>query len=355
MTSARFIASPESRLLLAAIRLGLGLLPEGEPPEGIPFARAKELGVSSGLLPWVLELMKDKTEEAVLAGQQYRELCAAVLGVQTKSMLRVTSGLRDVGIPAPAFKGIAYAASPHGGGAIFNDIDILIPRNSVEAARTALAELGYSQNIVSHGGAVQLISGEAIQSFEVTHYELFPFTRIVRTPEVDYLAQAINDLGLSHPFIVEKEQVYVAIELDIHHNLSLGIEADAVLACVREAECCGSVFSQLDWETHVWFVAARLYHEVMVLSAQKMRPLVDIGRVLAFAELDWERVMNISKTYALSPSLYYPLCWLSEQLPGTVPGDILRALDSDRVAQGLHDFGDFIPKMLGQKVLLRPA
>jgi len=200
-----------------------------------------------------------------------------------------------------------------------------------------------------------LIADEDIQSFETTHYELFPFTRIVKTSKIDHLAPAINDLGLGHPFVVENSEVYVAIELDIHHNLSHGINAGAVLNCVCNTTLMGKPVPQLDWETHVWFVAARVYHEVMVLSSKKLRPLVDLGRTLSNCHLEWDRIIGYSNTYALSPSLYYPLCFLSELLPGTVPVRVLDILDADRERQGLHDFGDFIPKMLGQKVLLRPA
>lgn len=353
MTAARFLANPESKLLLEALKVGLRLS-LSDADSDVPFARAKDLGNSSGLLPWVLELVATRSTEAAALNHQYKELCGAVSALQRSSALGVMSELMGIGVPARAFKGVAYAASPHGGEAIANDVDILIPRLSVAPARSALERMGFSQHVVSHAGQIQLVADEAIKTFEATHYELFPFTKVIRAPQIDHLARGIDDLGLTHPFVVEDGQVYVAVELDIHHNLSHGIDASRVLDAVCDIEMDGHNLSQLDWETHIWFVAARVYHEVMVLSSRKLRPLVDIGRILSFATLDWKRVIEVSKDYALSPSLYYPLCWISEQLPGTVPEGILSTLDSDRAAQGLHDFGDFVPKMLGQKVLIRP-
>lgn len=354
MTVARFSARPESTLLVAALKKGLGLPCSLLPGNHPTFGEARKLGLNSGLMPWVLEVLASSSQEAANAKLTYARIARCVLNAQMSNSALIASALRAHGINCPLFKGVAYAMSGYGCEAILNDIDMLVPGDSVQLSKAVLKELGFSQNIVSHDGSIQLVSDEAIATFESTHYELFPFTKIIRTPELDSQCDEIRDLGLTHPLIVEDESVYVAVEADVHHNLSHGIDAKAVLACTSPCSEEYAEISRLDWETHVWFVAARVYHETMVLGAKKLRPLVDLGRVLATKTVDWERVLDISEAYALSPSLYYPLCWLAEQIEGVIADEVLEKLDRDRAIQGLHDFGDFLPKILGEKVLLRP-
>jgi hypothetical protein len=303
---------------------------------------------------WLLNIQSAENTTLKKLEVSYSRIHQIILETQTKYALEVALTLHKRGIKAPIFKGLAYELGKIGGEAIFNDIDFIISDKNLNETRATLGELGYSQNIVSHEGQVQLVSNDEISKFESLHYELFPFTKIVHSPGLESEISSIEQLGLTHPLVIEEGKTYIAVELDIHHNLSNGLDASEIIESTAPIASSNLILHQLDWETHVWFVAARLYHETMVLSSRKLRPLIDLGRIIENSNIDWKRIFHVSRKYALAPSLFYPLSWLADGFGINIPIDVLVALEHDRKNQELHDFGDFVPKALREEMLFRP-
>jgi hypothetical protein len=311
------------------------------------------LGKTTGLTPWLLRLASNRSCELDALCQSYHTLREIAVAAQVKSAVEVMRGLRDSTLKSALMKGVVYSTTTEDGG-LFNDIDLTIPADQIADGKKLISTMGYSQNVVSHNGSIQLVPDEAIQKFESAHYELFPFTRIIRLEEADRFVPLLELLGITHPFVIEEKRAYLSIELDVHHNLSHGIDSNDYEQHVSWLDFDGEQISCLDWTTHVWFVAARIYHETMILNSSKLRPIVELGRMIRKYEIEWSRVLLISKKYALSPSLYYPLAWLSDSFNVSIPLDVLGDLDEDRKKSGLHDFGDFVPKILGESIVFRP-
>ena len=155
---------------------------------------------------------------------------------------------------------------------------------------------------------------------------------------------------------MEGPDIYLAVELDIHHALSNGINLDDVWKDVSIKALHGEVAEHVSWETHVWFIAARLYHEVMILGATKVRPLIELTRIIESHNIAWAKVLQVSAKYSLGPGIFYVLSFTRDMLGANIPAEVLKDLDEQRRETGrLHDFGDFILKALGETVLLRPV
>ena len=311
-----------------------------------------------GLAAWILKygaLGGSKPLERLSGG--YQKLAQLALAVQVAEWRRVVRGLDAQSVRTATLKGILSTSllGPEDLRWIINDIDILIEPGSRVKAKSVLADLGYTQNAVSHDGDMILVSDNQIEHFESNHYELFPFTKLVAIDIPQEEISIISTLALRHPFVESDGKFFVAVEVDVHHALSHGIDQDDVWGGVFSGSLHGSEARQISWETMVWFLCARLYHEVMVLGDSKLRPLIELNELIHHHTLDWDAILFVSKKYRLSPSLFYVLSLLSDYSSVVVPMRVLRELDADRVSRGrLHDFGDFTLKALNSAVLFRP-
>lgn len=253
-----------------------------------------------------------------------------------------------------ALKGIYFLNELYGVGQryICNDIDFLIKESQVEATKNVLGTLGFSQQFVSHDGVVLPVESELIEQFEGQHYELFPFTRMIPIDEREVTPKTLEFLGLKHPFVVEEGKVFFAVELDAHHNLSTGLE-EADIAPRIEFSVDGRQCYAVSPTVLAWFLPARFYHEVMVLGERKGKLLADIVRLIERHRdtIDWNAVAAAASRYSLEPGLLYVYRFLHEWCEVSIPEMVFVGLRTSAAGKtGYHDWGDFIPKLLDQRV-----
>jgi hypothetical protein len=286
--------------------------------------------------------------------EAYLDLAEKALQIQNSAWLEIHDSLSAAGVWAAALKGIFFLNELYAPDEryICSDIDFLIAPRHVDLTKAVLGSLGFSQQFISHDGVVIPVGSDLAARFEERHYELFPFTRVVRLPEFQDRIQSLEKIGVNHPFVVENGELYFALEVDVHHNLSTGLELsdieDTCIFAVDGRQCLGVSPTVL-----AWFLPARLYHEVMVLGARKGKLLADIARLVArfHDEIDWEVVAAIADKYTLEPGLLYVYRFLGEWCGTPFPEWLIARLEQSAEGKtGYHDWGDFLPKLLNVRV-----
>jgi hypothetical protein len=284
----------------------------------------------------------------------YSELAEKSLQIQNAAWLEISDSLSAACVRPAALKGIFFLNElyPPGERYICNDIDFLISPQHVDTTKAVLGSLGFSQQLISHDGVVIPVESDISARFEERHYELFPFTRVVRLPELQERIQCIETLGLKHPFVVEDGELYFALEVDVHHNLSTGLELpDIENTCNFVVD--GRQSRAVSPTVLAWFLPARFYHEVMVQGARKGKLLADIVRLIARYHdvIDWEVVVAIADKYTLEPGLLYVFRFLKECCGAPIPDSMIARLQqSSERKTGYHDWGDFLPKLMNVRV-----
>jgi hypothetical protein len=107
-------------------------------------------------------------------------------------------------------------------------------------------------------------------------------------------------------------------------------------------------------EVLAWFLAARFYHEVMVLSERKAKLLGDLLKVIESRRIDWSIVRAAAETYSLAPGMFYVMRFLREVIDIDISKDIIAGFGDGgaREQRSYHDWGDFLPKLLDIRVVI---
>lgn len=101
-------------------------------------------------------------------------------------------------------------------------------------------------------------------------------------------------------------------------------------------------------EDLLWFVAARLYHELMLYDFPHLVLFQDMNATLFryASEIDWDRILFVARKYDLQPSLFYTLSHLKRLFGREVPEYVLSELSPARPGVlRYHEWGDFLPKL----------
>jgi hypothetical protein len=237
---------------------------------------------------------------------------------------------------------------------IMYDLDILIRPPDTTGVREIFADLGYVQGRVNIGNlTVQPVSTAEMTVIEATHYELLPFLRIMRVPELDEFEKVIGRWLIGDPFssfAVVHGEVYFVLAFDVHHNLSLDFDIGDIWNSPRRLRLPTGLFVDVQGITdQLWFLAARLYHEVMILNDGRLRGFFDICALLSHysSQIEWDCLLSVASKYDLQPSLYYSLWHVNEVLDSAVPMRILESCSPcNTQVKRFHDWGDFLPKLL---------
>jgi hypothetical protein len=145
-------------------------------------------------------------------------------------------------------------------------------------------------------------------------------------------------------------EAWCVLGVDVHHGIAHNIKLEDVWPS-RDFRVGDLTLRGQTPETQIWFTAARFYHEVMLHSAPHLFQMHDIVAILhcCGAALDWDRVLSVASRYELHPALFYVLHRALDLFDAPVPGDVLSALHPvDSGASRLHDWGDFLPRLLNK-------
>lgn len=347
----------ESKIVFNILLYGLtGQLNQFGVIAEIPHSTLYALGQRYGLMPWCLALL-NIVDESSKESVYYKKLTSLVITSQLNAWKNAHIALNDAGVDNILFKGLLFSQCilDSKDCSIFNDVDILIKPSEIETAKNVLRQVGFSQNFVSHNGEISLIPDVFIDDFESTHYELFPFTALYEVTDAQQQINHLKNFKIQHPFIIENKKLFIAVEIDVHHNLSKGLDQEDVWFSPTNHEIDNISTLGLNPSTLAWFIPARFYHEVMILGSFKARPLIDLQRLILKEEVNWKHVALISEKYSFAASLFYVFSFLADYGKVIIPDSFMAELAQQMKLQpNYHDFGDFLLKLLGENILFRP-
>lgn len=221
----------------------------------------------------------------------------------------IRKALEKVGVPVILLKVAAYvmAKLPFAQGRLFSDIDIMVPKNSINAVEAAL---------MLHGWATTDIDAYDQRYYRTWMHELPPMQHIKRLTVIDVHHAILPETAYVHP---DPEKLRAAAHtLDGYSDLKVFAPADMVLHS-----------------------AVHLFHEGELHNG--LRDLVDIDSLLRhFSTLPsfWPELVERAKELELTRSLYYALRYTVQILHTPIPSEAMEAARTgrpDRLTLALMD------------------
>jgi hypothetical protein len=236
---------------------------------------------------------------------------------------------------------------------VMGDIDILVRPPDVPIVIDTLQKQGFMQGTLDKGllRLVPLTDTERMD-LEAGSIELAEYVKLISVPELMPSRKVIQDYLSYWRMAPLQDTFYLVVGYDVHTHLSLEFDlADSwantrIINFSEAGTCLGQSFTDI-----AWYLAVRFYHELHLNSAFVMRGFLDVLAVVSRhgGSLDWERLTYIAEKYRISPALYYAFWHINEILPSSVPETVLSTLFPPAAdASRGHDWGDFIPRMLGE-------
>ncbi len=216
-----------------------------------------------------------------------------------REIVLIRKALEKVGVPVILLKGAAYvmAKLPFAQGRLFSDIDIMVPKNSINAVEAAL---------MLHGWATTDIDAYDQRYYRTWMHELPPMQHIKRLTVIDVHHAILPETACVHP---DPEKLRAAAHtLDGYSDLKVFAPADMVLHS-----------------------AVHLFHEGELHNG--LRDLVDIDSLLRhFSTLPsfWPELVERAKELELTRSLYYALRYTAQILHTPIP---LEATEAARIGR----------------------
>ena len=295
--------------------------------------------------------------------QHYLESWAALSQAHLLTLYRelgsVLSALDHAGVDCYLTKGSALGPLyyPNPLARSMQDLDLMIHPDDAQRAQRAMLDLGYRHGLWNPGtneleSRDYRITPESLQYY----HELPSLTKCVsmRSPvpkslvpwswRRKYIKCFIDDVGI----------LTVPVFVDLHVNLSQGIELADVWRDAKHEQVLGRLVRVHSPTGMLWFIASRLYHEAFQYSTLKLSMFGDVSAILEKrgGDVDWTEVVAIGKKYGMHPGLYYVLSQIKNIARADVPDPVLDFLRPD--ARGIpseHDWGDVLPKLLVQPVV----
>lgn len=290
--------------------------------------------------------------------------------IQTRDAVQVSLALRRRGIRHAFFKGFGYGRWLYqpSWARVGADVDLLIERPAVEAARAAMRELGFVQaSATLDYRDFRPATPEEIRSTEAAHHELGQFARAYRLTDAPPWLFA-PEWVRRPPYTFEKRggDVYANVVFDVHWALHFLFEHERPLEGARTVEVPGGRVPVLGTAWSILASAFKLYFEAFDRPYYGFHHLADLAALLGEqpAPEEWETVAATAGRHDLQPALFYTLS-AAERILGrpAIPGPLRRewsvtAPDPATLKDGTEkrtyraplDFGDFLPYMTGRRV-----
>lgn len=279
----------------------------------------------------------------IISREQYRHL---------KTLL---GELSDLGVPVILMKGadLDLAVYKRRFPRVMGDIDILVRPPDVPAVKEVFKRHGFIQGVLDKNlaGIVPFTEAERAQAEEGS-VELAEFSKLISVPDLVPYGNIIGQHLPGWRMMPLCGSFYLALIFDVHFHLSLDFDLQDVWSNLRNTDCpeAGQCLAQ-SFADLAWYLAVRLYHELHLNSASVMRTFLDVLLIVLreHQSFDWQRIASMADKYRLHPALYYTFWHISEILCDVVPETFLDHLLPSRIgAERAHDWGDFVPRMLGE-------
>ena len=209
---------------------------------------------------------------------------------------QLRDALADLDTPLIVLKGAAYVAAklPAAEGRLFNDIDILVPRERLPQAESSLMLAGWHATGLSEYDK---------RYYRRWMHEIPPMQHIQRDTVVDVHHAILPDTARYHPDSAKLRSRAVAVD---------GLPGIHVLAA----------------EDRILHSATHLFHDGELPHG--LRDLTDLDLLLRDAAVDsdfWPRLTARADELQLSRSLFYALRYLRHFLDTPVPDSVQTALE----------------------------
>lgn len=216
----------------------------------------------------------------------------------------IRKALAKIGVPIILLKGAAYAMAklPSAHGRIFSDIDIMVPKDSLNEVEAAL---------MLHGWAATHHDAYDQRYYRTWMHELPPMMNIKRSTVIDVHHAILPETAYVHP---DPEKLRAAAQmLDGYEDLK--------------------VFAPVDMVLHS---AAHLFHEAELENG--LRDLVDIDSLLihfSYMPSFWPALVERAKELELTRPLFYALRYSVLILHTPIPANTIRAAEVGRPSRPL--------------------
>jgi hypothetical protein len=278
---------------------------------------------------------------------------------QLRELARIAAAFAAEGIDYFLLKGCGVAVLYYEHPLLrpMQDIDLIVRPADAPRVQQLLFELGYEHGIWDSDAAtftrtsVRLTAQRVAASIEIP-----PFTKLVRTPSPFRQADVPAHWRRQHVkcAIARDGTLTIPIFVDVHTNLSEGLDVDDVWHG-RELHAIGGRPVWVQSPTAmVWFIAARVYLEAFVYNTLKLSMLGDLHTVLhkAGTRVDWAELSAVAYKYGMRPALFYVLAQVRTLTSCDVPLAVLALLRPDhREIPLANDFGDVLPKLLSHPLV----
>ena len=239
---------------------------------------------------------------------------------------------------------------------VMGDVDVLVRPQDVASVSAAFRSQGFIQGKLDERSFRILPLTEPEKAdFEEDSIELAEFSRLSDVRDLVEFDDLIKQYLSYWRMRRLHDSFSVVIGIDVHIHLSLDFDLRDVWVGLRNMDspevgrCLAQSFTDM-----AWYLTLRFYHEHHLNNAAVMRSFLDVLAVILekHEQIDWDRILFIASRYKLQPALFYTFWHIDQLFQGLIPQTLLDALSpanpgSDRG----HDWGDFIPKMLGTVVL----
>jgi hypothetical protein len=232
------------------------------------------------------------------------------------------------------------------------DLDLMIHPQDAEAAQRTMFDLGYTHDLWNPS-----TNAYEERSFRVTPQSLAKYSELpafakcvrMRSPLPKSLVPWVWRRKYIKSHIDEKKILTVPVFVDVHVNLSEGIELTDVWRGAEREEVLGRLVRLHSPTSMLWFIAARLYHEAFQYSTLKLQMFGDAHAILhkRGADVDWMELVTAGKKYGMHAALFYVLSQLKKLAGSDIPEPVLAFLRPDpRGVPNAHDWGDVMPKLM---------
>lgn len=280
-----------------------------------------------------------------------------------RDALEISETFAQYGIRHAFIKGFAYRdwlyepAWVRLGG----DVDIIIDRQNVEAARQLMCHLEFTQAAYSADVKnFRPATAEEIARVEAEHYELGLFTK-------DHYLINHPEWLLAPPFVPRSPFAFGTTQgghvlhssFDIHWAIHFTFAHATPLDSLRLIEIAeGETIPVLGPEWNILISAFKLYFEAFDRPHYGFNHLVDLIALMKLGdEINWPLVQSLVRQYHLEAAMFYTLS-AAQRIAGVslVPAPLLeewsRIKTNSNNHHGAHtlDYGDFVPYLINQRV-----
>ncbi len=272
------------------------------------------LARSAGLLARVRQLLvRNDLIEAIPAVVRWHFDAAATLAAKQQLAVRwevekIRAALEGLAVPIVLLKGSAYVMAnlPAATGRLFNDIDILVPREQLGPVEAALMLAGWHPTKLSDYDQ---------RYYRKWMHEIPPLQHVMRATVIDVHHAILPDTARYHPDSAKLRSRSTAVA---------GMPGVYVLA----------------EEDRILHSATHLFHDGELPHG--LRDLTDLDLLIRDAAADrdfWPRLTVRANELQLGRSLFYVLRYLRYFLDTPVPDSAIAALDDtpDRLSLALMD------------------